>query len=324
MSCAAEEGMHVVVEVPASTANLGPGFDTLGLALGLSNRYEFSLSPLGPAISITGEGACHLPRDEQHLGYRTCMNMLKRWGISPAGLRLCQHNRVPLAGGLGNSATAIVAGLMAANAFAGGLLSVQELLNEATAVEGHPDNVGPAIVGGLVVCSRNDDGSVNCIRMPVPKDLLAVVAVPDFAVNTRRAREALPSLVSLQDAVFNVSRVSLLLAALSTGRYDCLAKAMEDRLHQPYRASLIPGLHEVCRAALQAGAAGAALSGAGPIVVALMSERADPQRVGEAMTQAFQVAGVLSRYLVVAPSLEGATLQSVTANPHPSPQLAGS
>jgi homoserine kinase len=306
--------MRVVVEVPATTANLGSGFDSLGLALELRNRYEFALSPAGADICVTGEGTGRISGDETHLGYRACMGLLSRLGSAPPGLRINQHNCIPLAGGLGSSATAVVAGLLAANAICGNPLSDEELLNEAAAIEGHPDNVAPALLGGFVICSRDDQGQPTPLRMPAPPNLVAVLAVPDFVLQTARAREVLPDRVPLCDAVYNVGRASMLVASFCTERYERLAEAMDDRLHQPYRAGLVPGMKEVCRAALRAGAVGAALSGAGPTLLALVPiGRVDPRQVGVAMVEAFGLNEVQARYLEVPLTSCGATVQCTEA-----------
>lgn len=307
-----ESEMRVVVEVPASAANLGAGFDVLGLALELRNTYDFRFVASEASIDITGEGATTLPRDERHLGYRACRHTLQRLGYDMPGLQLRQINRVPFAGGLGNSATAVVAGVLAANALAGGPLSTREVLVEATAIEGHPDNVAPALLGGLVICVRRDDGEVQNLCLEVPEGLTVVVAVPDFTVDTSAARQVLPRHVPLDDAVYNVGRASLLVGAICSGQFEYLAEAMHDRLHQPYRQHLIPGFSEVCAAAAQAGALGVALSGAGPTVVALAVEgegMAKPGAIGQAMTEAFLGAGVHARHLVLAPSTTGATVE---------------
>jgi homoserine kinase len=263
---------------------------------------------------VTGEGAGSIPNDEKHLGYQACMGLLSQLGPPPSGLQLNQHNQIPLAGGLGNSATAVVAGVLAANAFAGSPLSSEELLNEAAAIEGHPDNVAPALLGGFVICTRDGQGRLASLRMPAPSNLRAVLAIPDFALQTARAREVLPDRVPLCDAVYNVGRASLLVASFCMERYECLAGAMDDRLHQPYRARLVPGMAEVCSAALRAGAAGAALSGAGPTVLALVPpDQTASRQVGVAMVEAFRLAGVNARFLEIPLTSCGATLQCTEA-----------
>ncbi len=298
----------VEVHVPASTANLGAGLDTLGLALDLHNRYLIALGESGPDIVIEGEGAGCLPTDERHPAYQACMNWLTRQGCRPAGLVIRQHNEIPYSGGLGNSATAVVAGVMAAGLLAGTAFTPDEVLQAASAIEGHPDNVAPAIYGGLVVCAASEVGRVVAARVPVPPGLWAVLAVPAFTLSTERSRQALPASVSLKDALFNVARSSLFVAALAAGQPALLAEAMDDRLHQPYRAKLVPGLAAVRRAALQAGALGAALSGSGPTMIALCAkDQTDPDRVGQAMVAAFAAEGVSARAMTVGVGREGAT-----------------
>lgn len=301
--------MYLEMEVPASVANFGPGFDALGMAVALYNRYSFTISNQpGISIDISGEGADLLPKDDQHLVYRAYVATLKRLGCGvPPGFHLQQHNQVPFAGGLGNSATAVVAGVLAANAVAGEPLSAKQLLHAATAVEGHPDNVVPAMVGGLVTCVYDAD-QVTYINIPLPDPCYVVLAVPDFSLKTALARQVLPSHITLADASYNVSRVSLLVAALCTGQSEMLAQAMQDKMHQPYRAHLIPGLNEVCQAAVNAGALGAALAGAGPTVMALTTDVADANSIGEAMTAAFAAAAVSARYLIATPCSKGASV----------------
>jgi homoserine kinase len=301
--------MHLDLEIPASVANLGPGFDALGMAVALYNRYSFTISDQpGINISISGEGAGLLPKDEQHLVYRAYVATLQRLGQDvPPGFGLEQHNHVPFAGGLGNSATAVVAGVLAANAVAGEPLNAEQLLLAATAIEGHPDNVVPALVGGLVTCVY-EAARVTYVSIPLPDACQVVLAVPDFSVNTALARQVLPSHIPLTDASYNVSHVSLLVAALYTGQWQTLAQAMQDKLHQPYRAHLIPGLRAVCDAALNAGAVGAALAGAGPTVMALTTDAVVADSIGKAMTDAFLAAGVSARCLITTPCLRGASV----------------
>ncbi len=279
----------ITVRVPATTANLGPGFDAVGLALRFYNTVTLAASER-PEIEIRGEGERTLPRDPSHLAYRAALAVVERAGAGarsprPRAFRLVQHNRIPLARGLGSSAAAIVGGAAAANALLGGPLGPQPLLDLATEMEGHPDNVAPALLGGAVVCARTPSG-VRWIRL-VPPRLRVVVAVPDFTVSTAEARRLLPQHVPFADAVFNVTRTALLVAALTAGRTDLLGEATQDRLHQPYRERLIPGLGQVFEAARRAGASGVALSGSGPSVVAF----GDAPGIGAAMVDAFRAAG---------------------------------
>jgi len=299
----------ITVRVPATSGNLGPGFDALGLALRFHNTLGLDVAD-SPDIEIEGEGASRLPRDSSHLAYRAALAVAARAGgrariARPRAFRLRQHNRIPLARGLGSSAAAIVGGAVAANALLGGPLDPQTLLDLTTEIEGHPDNVAPALLGGLVVCARASAG-VRWVRL-APASMRIIVAVPDYPVSTEEARRLLPAQVPFEDAVFNVSRTALLVAALTGGRADLLAEATEDRLHQPYRERLIPGLRKVFAAARQAGAYGVALSGSGPTVLAF----GDAQEIGEAMADAFREAGTRSKILDLRVDTDGAVVETV-------------
>ena len=261
----------VTVRIPASTANLGPGFDCLGLALEIHNTVELSLA-VETTVQITGEGQGHLPLGPNNLVLQAADRLAEQVESSVPGWHLRQHNDIPLARGLGSSSAAIVGGLIAANELLQADLDRQQLLDIATEIEGHPDNVAPALFGGLTACCV-DAEDVCCIRLDAPRELDIGVVIPRFEVSTRRAREVLPGEVSFGDAVFNLSRATCTLAALVAGRWELLSAVMKDRLHQPHRASLVPGMEEVIEAAEEAGAHGAALSGSGPTVVAFATEQ---------------------------------------------------
>jgi homoserine kinase len=297
------------VRVPATTANLGPGFDALGIALRLYNTLDLEASE-APRVEIRGEGEETLPRDASHLAYRAALAVVERAGSRagielPNAFRLVQHNRIPLARGLGSSAAAVVGGAVAANALLGRPLGTQALLDLATEIEGHPDNAAPALLGGGVACARTADG-VRWVRLDLAR-LPAVLAVPDFAVSTGEARRLLPAEVPFADAVFNVTRTALLVAALAAGRMDALDEATRDRLHQSYRARLIPGLDQVFAAARRAGAHGVALSGSGPSVLAF----GGAPGIGEAMAAAFRAAGSRCRTIAVEVDTDGTVVEDV-------------
>lgn len=294
----------ILARVPATSANLGSGFDCLGLALELYN--DVRLTPGGPfRIEITGEGAESLPRDRANLVARTVFRYFETIGrpVPPFSLHLV--NRIPMTGGLGSSSTAIVGGLLVANRLADEPLTRDDLLKLACELEGHPDNVTPAMVGGLVL-SVLERGRPVWIQVPLPEGLRAVLFLPRFSISTREARRRLPSRVSLQDAVFNVGRAALLVAALSTGHLDLLRIATQDRLHQPYRQVLFPSMAELFDAALNAGALGVWLSGAGSALMALVRE--DPSAVIAAFERAARAHGVAGRAVAVDLARQGATL----------------
>lgn len=305
------KGMKKVkVRVPATTANLGPGFDVLALALRLYNTVEMEVksgkSEKKLQIDIVGEGEKDLPRDRRNIVYRAAKLVFDRFHFAPGTLYIRLINRIPLARGLGSSAAARIGGLVSANRLCGERLSREEILNLAAEIEGHADNVSAAMVGGLVVCcifsAKGKKGKrIEIMKLNPPQNLSCVVCVPNFQIMTKRAREILPKTVRFEQAVFTSSRVAMLLASLINRRYDFLRMAMEDRLHQPYRRRLVKGMELVFKEALQAGALGVSLSGAGPSILAFTtsSPRSCAEEVGKAMRKAFARHKVESRYLVL-------------------------
>lgn len=278
-------GDWVEVRSPATSANLGPGFDTLGLALEWRQRVWCRLAP-GLRVEVRGDPRGRLPRDATNLVARAAQSVLERVGRPQSGLHLVLESSLPVGGGLGSSAAAVAAGLMAAQTLTGEQLSAAELLRLGTAIEGHPDNLAPALEGGVCVASQGSGagGPVLAVRLPPPAGLEALVAIPDRPLPTEESRRVLPASVPLADAVANVQRASLLVAAIATGRPELLAEATRDRLHQPYRATLLPGLEACLEAAVAAGAQGAFLSGAGPTVLALWPQGAEvPATLADAL-----------------------------------------
>jgi homoserine kinase len=300
----------LVVRVPATTANLGPGFDALGLALTLYNRLEVELIPAGLEIEIRGEGAGRLPTDETNLTYRAFRRVFDWHGAPIPPVRMTGENQVPLSRGLGSSAAAVIAGLVAGNELAGRVLSAEQLLHLATAMEGHPDNVAPALFGGFTAACLAESG-VAWARLEPPAALRAVVVIPEREVPTAQARAALPETVPREDAVLNVGRTALLVAAFATGELALLRPAMRDCLHEPYRAFLIPGMSQALEAAREAGALGAALSGAGSTLLALATENFEA--IGAAMRAALAAHGLESRVLTLSPDTAGATIEGPAA-----------
>lgn len=294
----------VRVKVPATTANLGSGFDCLGMALELHNTVEMSLAE-GLVIDVQGEGEKDIARDERNVVYQAVVRVFRQAGRPVPGLKIKLVNQIPVARGLGSSAAAVVGGLMAANRLAGGPISAREILTMATAMEGHPDNVAPALMGGLVIAVAVD-GEIKCAKLDLPPELRVVCAVPDFTLSTRLAREALPQEVSMADAVHNLGRVALLVAGLLKGELDLLTVAMEDKLHQPYRYPLVPGMKKVLAAARLAGARGTALSGAGPSLVALADRNCE--LIARVMRETFRQNGVTAKSMILSPCPVGAAV----------------
>jgi homoserine kinase len=261
----------VRVKVPASTANLGPGFDTLGLALNMYSWIEMSRAEQ-TAIHLYGDEMSGLPTDKSNLIYKVAQKVFRRAGVHMPELEISMYSDIPLTRGLGSSASAIIGALAAANALIDHPLSENELFQISSEMERHPDNVGASLFGGLVIAYWDGERAEYIRINPEPR-LEVLVAIPDFHLSTEKARDVLPKQLDMKDAVFNVSHASVLVAALCTGNLQMIPLAMKDRLHQPYRASLIPGMEKILDQAVQHGALGVALSGAGPTLLALVDQQ---------------------------------------------------
>ena len=295
--------MRVHVRIPATSANLGPGFDALGLALALHNEV---VAEEGDRVSvkIEGEGADRLARDGGNVVARGVKLAYEAAGRAFTGCELACVNRIPTSRGLGSSAAAWVGGLVAGNVLLGSPLSRDALLGLAARAEGHPDNVAAAIFGGLTVSCGTPEG-VTAVTLPVAGTLSWVVLVPEVTSATAEARALLPRSVPREDAVFNVQRVALLLASLQAARPAALSVALEDRLHQPYRLKLFPWMPAVATAARAAGALGCVLSGAGPSLLAVVA--GEGGAVGRAMEDALSRAGVRGNARTLDVDAAGAT-----------------
>ena len=275
------------LRVPASSANLGPGFDALGLALGvyLTCRFERSMSL---SITTSGRDAAYIPADADNLIWQTALTVARDHRLSMPPIELHIHNEIPLGKGMGSSAAALTAGVVIADELLGLHWKPLRILDEAARLEGHPDNVAPCTLGSIVASAIDSGGVTRAIRMPLPKSFDIAVVVPDFDLPTVKARSVLPSGYSREDAVFNVQRASLLIAALATGTTNAFPAALEDRFHQPYREALVPGLHEILR--LRApGLLGCVLSGAGPSILVFFERGYDG--VCELVRQIFRLHG---------------------------------
>lgn len=299
------------VRVPGTSANCGPGFDCLGVATTIYNYLDLTLLRGNKfVVESSGESADKIPRGKRNLTWQAVHRLLQEVGREDEfkGAIIRTKNNVPLSRGLGSSSTAIVAGLMAANEILGAPLDKNGLLKLATEIEGHPDNVAPAIFGGFTV-SVMSGGEVQTFSFMPKIKLKLIVTVPDFELSTRLARKVLPKTVSMKDAIFNVSRASMLVAALVKGSEELLPFAFDDALHQPYRQKLVPGMAEVFAAAKSAGALGAAISGAGSCLIAFTSARARlEQKISSAMVDAFAAHGVKSKALILNVDSHGAQI----------------
>lgn len=307
----------VCVRVPGSIGNVGPGFDVLGLAVNLYNTVEMEISTdhkaqgtrhkrKGLEIEIEGEGEDTLPSDKTNIVYQAAKIIFDKFRLAPNALRLTLINHIPLARGLGSSAAARIGGLVAANELCGKKLGQKEILQIATKLEGHPDNVVSALVGGLTI-SAQEDNEILWFKIRFPQDLKLVACIPEIEISTNQARKILPPKVNLSTVVFNSSRLAMLLAALTSRKYEQLTFALEDKLHQPYRKRLIPGTDDVFAAAKKTGALGVIISGSGPTIVSVIGHRSSViSKVGKAMGKAFAQHNIKSRYLVLNVDHQGA------------------
>lgn len=257
------------IRVAASSANMGPGFDCMGIALNIFNEIDFELRPSGLTIELDECDRGVIPTDETNMIYRVFADVLAKHGAPVPGLYIRQRNDIPVMHGLGSSSACIVGGILMANEAMGNAMSFEEILDLAATTEGHPDNVLPVLLGGITVGAIHD-GRVVHRRFDAPKGLRCAVFIPDFTLSTKKAREVLPKQVSMADAVFNMSHAALLAAGLAQGDITVMRDALRDRLHQDYRKSLIMGYDDVIALCERNGAMAACLSGAGPTLIAYL------------------------------------------------------
>lgn len=299
--------MAIKVEVPASTSNLGAGFDTFGLALTLYNTFEVEESNQFE-VEIIGEGADKLSKGDDNLFLKVYKRTCKELGIPCKPIRVVQKNNVPLGRGLGSSATAILGGIITATALGGINLTTDEVLKIAFHFESHPDNLVPALVGGFVTCAVDHD-KVYFERIEFPKELQILVLIPEFEILTEEARKVLPKEVSLKDAVFNIQRATLLISALVNRDFDLLRVAVEDRLHQPFRGKLLKGFDTFKELAYSFGADAVFISGSGSTIGVFTRKNAD--QIGEEGVRLYREMGISAKYLVLEADEKGARWSKV-------------
>lgn len=308
----------VTVLVPATSANLGPGFDSLGLALQLHNRFEVEEcdgDPLLPTIEIRGKLGEEISTGPDNLFFRSFALLFERLRFPLPSVRITMTIHIPPGCGLGSSATAVVGGLLAANEWmrmygAGQPLKKEDLLDLAVEAEAgkHPDNVAPALLGGLVA-TTNLGGKIHAIRTLFPDKLKAVIFTPSFPMDTVAGRKLLPASYPKADVTFNTGRIAMLILALQTGRYEVIGEAMQDRLHQPYRQALFPAMPDIIQAAIDAGAHGACLSGGGSSLIALASDHLHD--VLHAMQETARAAGVQGTGRILRADQQGARVVNI-------------
>lgn len=305
------DGRRIAVEVPATSANLGAGYDCLGLALDLTDRIEVEVRSWSRGeieLEIDGEGVGELTEDRDNRFVQSLESTLVTLrGEIPEGVgwRIAMRNRIPLLRGLGSSAAATVAGVVAGNALADGNLAPADMLRMASAIEGHPDNVGAALLGGFVA-SAAIDGTVEALRFDVPRDLRCVLFIPELRLPTATMRAALPKTVPFDDAATNLARVALGVAGIAGRRTDLLRYLTIDRLHEPYRAKVYPQLPQLVAAAREAGALGACLSGSGSSVIAFTNTVAAVARIEAAFSAVAADTDLPGEATVVTPRNAGA------------------
>jgi homoserine kinase len=307
--------------VPASTSNLGASFDTCGLALSLYLRIE--IEPTGRPFEIipSGEGAAKVPLDDSNLIIRAALFAAQQRGLELPGARLRIDSQIPLSRGLGSSSSAIIAGLSAYEILTGDKLSRQEFFDYALHFEGHGDNLAPSTLGGMVVAvvkdytdySGTERRSLLTVRRDWPEEIGIVVCIPDLEMETAKMRSVLPRMVTRPDAIFNLQRGALLQAAIAEREYSLINEALRDRLHQPYRAPLAPGLSEVLalndQTARYPGLLGVAISGAGSTLIAFtLGDATARETIGQAMVERMAACGINAKALDVAVDSRGRTI----------------
>ena len=294
------------VLAPATTANLGPGFDCLGMALDLWNRIDVTSGDgSGPVVEISGEGAGELGTGDDNLVHQAMPVLCNGAGRARARGRVRCHTEIPVARGLGSSAAAISGGLVAANEMCSQLFNPNELLEMAATIEGHPDNVAASVMGGLQLVVK-DGQQLFTAPINIPPEIHAVLFIPEHRISTADARSVLKREVSLEDAVFNMGRAALLVAGMTTNHPEYLGVATQYRLHQPYRQPLFPAMKLLFKAAEDAGALGVFLSGSGSTVLAFTQGR--EMTVAYEMAEAAKQAGVPGRLEITQPTIRGAHL----------------
>ena len=294
----------IVVKVPATSANMGPGFDSLGIALDVWNEVRISKGPF--SIKIDGTGEEELPTDPSNLVYKSFCKVFEEIGEIVPEVTLACTNRIPLTRGMGSSSAALIGGLISGNAMAGFPLSISEILNIGARIENHPDNVAPALLGGVQIGIYDQEELITA-SVTFPEDLKVVLYVPDQIMPTDQARNILAPEVARKDAVYNIGRSALLVQSLVTGELDNLKYATQDMLHQPQRQKQFFPMKNIIKAAMEAGALGAFLSGAGSSILAFTKGR--EYTIGYEMADAAMKSGLDGDIIFTSPTSKGAYVE---------------
>lgn len=312
--------MKISVKVPATTANLGPGFDCLGMALPIYNTItieETVLPGTGIEINAINDASSsedlifeHIPLDETSIIYKAVELLYNSIGQTPSELKITVQSRIPIARGLGSSASVIVGGLLAANELLGQPADEVALLSIATEVEGHPDNVTPAIIGGLCLTSQEDDGSILYRKLNWPEEWNITVCVPDYELSTDISRSVLPKEVPMEDAVFNAKRLAMFVEAVNTKDAELMKSALQDKLHQPYRMKLVPGLDKILENLKhEENVLGCVLSGAGPSII-VISQKNDLDKIKSIVKETWEEMNVKVNVMTLPVEPQGAQIVS--------------
>lgn len=313
--------MKISVKVPASTSNLGPGFDCIGMALPIYNTItieETVLPGTGIEINVLNDNATsddllteHIPMDENSIIYKAVELLYNSIGQTPSELKITVQSQIPIARGLGSSASVIVGGLLAANELLGHPADEVALLSIATEVEGHPDNVTPSIVGGLVLTSLEDDGSVVYRKLNWPEEWQITVCIPDYELSTEISRSVLPKEVPMQDAIFNAKRLAMFIQAINTKDAQLMKMALQDRLHQPYRMKLVPGLDKIMdNLKHEDNVLGCVLSGAGPAII-VISQKNNLEKIKSIINDTWEEMNVKVNIMTLPVETQGAQIINV-------------
>lgn len=292
------------IQIPATSANLGSGFDSLGIALTMYNQVWMEVSD---ETLITSKDDIKVPTDKSNLIYWSAEHLYKVCGKQFPGLTIIQENNIPMTRGLGSSSACIVAGLVGANRFLGNPLTKKDLVNLASEIEGHPDNTTPALMGGLVT-SAIDGGKVYSVSVPVAENIRFGVFIPPFELSTEYARGVLPETYTKEQAVFNLSRSSLMTSSLFSGSLENLRVAVQDQLHQPYRKPLIKGYDTVFRTSYELGSYGTYISGAGPTIIAIIDDKHTADFENHAINSLEEKGCTGWRFVVLSADSEGAKI----------------
>ena len=310
--------MKVSVKVPATSANIGPGFDCLGLALPIYNTItieETVLPGTGIEINVMSEEEVvdemifdNIPKDENSIVYKAVELLYNSIGQVPSELKINIQSQIPITRGLGSSAAVVVGGLIAANKLLGSPADETALLSIATEVEGHPDNVAPAILGGFVLSSQEADGSILCKKLNWPDEWDLTVCIPDFELSTNISRSVLPENVPISDAVFNAKHLAMLIEAVNTKDEKLMKEALKDKLHQPYREKLVPGMKEIIEALKhEDGILGCVLSGAGPSIL-VISHKYDVDKIKSTVKEIWEGQGIKTDVRTLKVEKQGAVI----------------